>query len=125
MEPFIEARPLCDPLLVQVSTESSGYTAPLYLAPSIYYSQHGDIPSLYRQIDRYTEPSLAVRLKGAIDGLFSTPGVVTTYWKPRKKGRPFRIDVLANLLGHTEAWVNHTRNKFIPVNFSAQPRKPW
>ena len=116
IEPFIETRPFCDPLLVQASTEISGYTTPLYLAPSIYYSQQGDLPSLYRQIDRYLEPRLATRVKASIAEFFSAPGVAATYWKPRQKGRPFRVDVLANLLGRPEAWTNHTRNMFIEKN---------
>ena len=113
IEPWIEARPLCDPLLVKDSTETEGYTTPLYLAPSIYYSQQGDVASLYRQIDRYLEPRIAARVKEAVHGFFKAPGVAATYWKPRPNARPFRVDVLANLLGRPEAWDSHTRNMFI------------
>ncbi len=39
IEPWIEARPLCDPLLVKESTATAGYTTPLYLSPSIYHTR--------------------------------------------------------------------------------------
>lgn len=109
----MEGRPLCDPPLVEVSTVTEGYTTPLYLAPSIYYSQQGEVPALIRQIDRYIEPTMATRLKNGVRAFFKTPGVVVTYWKPRPKGRPFRVDVLASALGRNEAWDDHTGNTFL------------
>jgi hypothetical protein len=112
IQPWIEARPLCDPLLVKESTETAGYTAPLYLSPSIYYSENG-APRLYRQVDKHLEPQIATRVKEAVRGFFSAPGVAAIYWKPNPKARPFRVDVLANLLGRPEAWDSHTRNTFI------------
>jgi hypothetical protein len=115
IEPWIEARPLCDPLLVKDSTETAGYTSPLYLSPSIYYADN-DTPSLYRMVDKYLEAGTAARVKEAVKGFFTSPGVAATYWKPKPKARPFRIDVLANLLGRPEAWKSHTRNMFIDTN---------
>ena len=115
IEPWIEARPLCDPLLVKESTETAGYTVPLYLSPSIYYADH-DTLSLYRMMDKYLEAKTATRVKEAIKEFFSAPGVAAIYWKPDPKARPFRVDVLANLLGHPEAWDNHTRNMFLTCN---------
>ncbi|MDP2900528.1 MAG: DNA double-strand break repair nuclease NurA [Candidatus Bathyarchaeota archaeon] len=115
IEPWIEARPLCDPLLVKDSTETAGYTSPLYLSPSIYYADN-DTPSLYRMVDKHLEAGTAARVKEAVKGFFTAPGVAATYWKPKPKARPFRIDVLANLLGRPEAWKSHTRNMFIDPN---------
>ncbi|HIH89506.1 TPA: DNA double-strand break repair nuclease NurA [Candidatus Bathyarchaeota archaeon] len=115
MEPWIEERPLCDPLLVKDSTETPGYTAPLYLSPSIYYADN-DTMGLYRMVDKHLEESVAVRVKRAVRGFFSAPGVAATYWKPTPKARPFRVDVLANLLGRPEAWNSHTRNMFTDPN---------
>ncbi len=115
IEPWIEARPLCDPLLVKDSTETAGYTSPLYLSPSIYYADN-DTPSLYRMVDKHLEAGTAARVKEAVKGFFTAPGVAATYWKPTPKARPFRIDVLANLLGRPEAWKSHTRNMFIDPN---------
>ena len=115
IEPWIEARPLCDPLLVKDSTETAGYTSPLYLSPSIYYADN-DTPSLYRMVDKYLEAGTATRVKEAVKGFFTAPGVAATYWKPKPKARPFRVDVLANLLGRPEAWKSHTRNMFIDPN---------
>ena len=115
MEPWIEARPLCDPLLVKESTETAGYTSPLYLSPSIYYSDN-DTMSLYRMVDKYLEEGMATRVKRAMRGFFSAPGVAAIYWKPVPKARPFRVDVLANLLGRPEAWNSHTRNMFLASN---------
>ena len=115
IEPWIEARPLCDPLLVKESTETAGYTVPLYLSPSIYYADH-DTLSLYRMMDKYLEAKTATRVKEAIKEFFSAPGVAAIYWKPDPTARPFRVDVLANLLGHPEAWDNHTRNMFLTCN---------
>lgn len=115
IEPWIEARPLCDPLLVKESTETAGYTVPLYLSPSIYYTDN-DTPSLYRMVDKYLEAEMATRVKEAVKGFFSAPGVAATYWKPGPKAHPFRIDVLANLLGRPEAWNSHTRNMFLTSN---------
>ncbi len=115
MEPWIEERPLCDPLLVKDSTTTPGYTAPLYLSPSIYYSDN-DTMSLYRMVDKHLEGDTAVRVKRAIREFFSAPGVAAIYWKPSAKARPFRVDVLANLLGRPEAWNSHTRNMFTDPN---------
>ena len=115
IEPWIETRPLCDPLLVKESTETAGYTTPLYLSPSIYYADN-DTLSLYRMVDKYLEAETAKRVKEKIKEFFSAPGVATTYWKPGPKARPFRVDVLANLLGRPEAWNNHTRNIFLARN---------
>ena len=115
MEPWIEARPLCDPLLVKESTETAGYTSPLYLSPSIYYSDN-DTMSLYRMVNKYLEEGMATRVKRAMRGFFSAPGVAAIYWKPVPKARPFRVDVLANLLGRPEAWNSHTRNMFLASN---------
>ena len=115
MEPWIEARPLCDPLLVKESTETAGYTSPLYLSPSIYYSDN-DTMSLYRMVNKYLEEGMATRVKRAMRGFFSAPGVAAIYWKPVPKARPFRVDVLANLLGRPEAWNSHTRNMFLTSN---------
>ena len=115
IEPWIEARPLCDPLLVKESIETAGYTTPLYLSPSIYYA-NSDALSLYKLIDKHLEPNIAARVKEVVKGFFLAPGVVATYWKPSPKGRPFRVDVLANLLGRPEAWNSHTRNMFIDTN---------
>ena len=115
IEPWIEARPLCDPLLVKESTETAGYTVPLYLSPSIYYADN-DTLSLYRMMDKYLEAKTATRVKEAVKGFFSAPGVAAIYWKPDPTARPFRVDVLANLLGHPEAWDNHTRNMFLTCN---------
>ena len=115
MEPWIEERPLCDPLLVKDSTTTPGYTAPLYLSPSIYYSDN-DTMSLYRMVDKHLEEDTAVRVKRAIREFFSAPGVAAIYWKPSAKARPFRVDVLANLLGRPEAWNSHTRNMFTDPN---------
>ncbi len=113
LAPFMEERPLCDPPLVEESTATEGYTTPLYLAPSIYYSQQGEVLVLVRQIDKYIEPTTAARLKEGVKGFFKTPGVVATYWKPKPKGRPFRVDVLASSLGRSEAWDTHQRNVFL------------
>jgi len=115
IEPWIEARPLCDPLIVKESTETAGYTVPLYLSPSIYYADN-DTLSLYRMVDKYLEAETATRVKEAMKGFFSAPGVAATYWKPGPKARPFRVDVLANLLGRPEAWNNHIRNVFLASN---------
>ncbi len=115
IEPWIEARPLCDPLLVKESTETAGYTSPLYLSPSIYYADN-DTASLYRMVDKYLEAGTATRVKEAVKGFFSAPGVAAIYWKPGPKARPFRVDVLANLLGRPEAWSSHTRNMFLTGN---------
>ena len=115
IEPWVEARPLCDPLLVKESTETAGYTTPLYLSPSIYYADN-DTPSLYRMVDKYLKVDIATRIKEAMKGFFKTTGVATTYWKPGPKARPFRVDVLANLLGYPEAWNSHTRNMFLAPN---------
>lgn len=115
IEPWIEARPLCDPLLVKDSTETAGYTAPLYLSPSIYYADN-DTPSLYRMVDKHLEAGTAARVKEAVKGFFAAPGVAATYWKPKPRARPFRVDFLANLLGRPEAWKSHTRNMFIDTN---------
>jgi hypothetical protein len=115
IEPWMETRPLCDPLLVKDSTETAGYTTPLYLSPSIYYTDN-DTLSLYRLADKYLEPNITARVKEAIKEFFLAPGVVATYWKPRQKGHPFRVDVLANLLSRPEAWNSHTRNMFIDTN---------
>ncbi len=119
IEPWIEARPLCDPLLVKDSTETAGYTSPLYLSPSIYYADN-DTPSLYRMVDKHLEAGTAARVKEAVKGFFTAPGVAATYWKPKPKARPFRIDVLANLLGRPEAWKSHTRNMFIDPNLNLE-----
>lgn len=115
MEPWIEERPLCDPLLVKDSTTTPGYTAPLYLSPSIYYSDN-DTMSLYRMADKHLEEETATRVKRAVRGFFSAPGVAAIYWKPSAKARPFRVDVLANLIGRPEAWNSHTRNMFTDQN---------
>ncbi len=115
MEPWIEARPFCDPLLVKDSTDTAGYTAPLYLSPSIQYADN-DTTGLYRMVDKYLEEGTAMRVKRAVRGFFSAPGVAATYWKPTPKGNPFRVDVLANLLGRPEAWNSHTRNMFTDAN---------
>ncbi|MCX6648034.1 MAG: DNA double-strand break repair nuclease NurA [Candidatus Bathyarchaeota archaeon] len=115
IEPWIEARPLCDPLLVKESTETAGYTSPLYLSPSIYYADN-DTPSLYRMVDKYLEAGTAARVKEAVKGFFTAPGVAAIYWKPGPRARPFRVDVLANLLGRPEAWNSHTRNMFLAPN---------
>jgi hypothetical protein len=115
IEPWIETRPLCDPLLVKESTETAGYTSPLYLSPSIYYADN-DTASLYRMVDKYLEAGTATRVKEAVKGFFSAPGVAAIYWKPGPKARPFRVDVLANLLGRPEAWSSHTRNMFLASN---------
>ncbi len=115
MEPWIEERPLCDPLLVKDSTTTPGYTTPLYLSPSIYYSDN-DTMSLYRMVDKHLEEETATRVKRTIRGFFSAPGVAAIYWKPSAKARPFRVDVLANLLGRPEAWNSHTRNMFTDPN---------
>ena len=68
IEPWIEARPLCDPLLVKDSTETAGYTAPLYLSPSIYYADN-DTMSLYRMVDKYLEEGTATRVKRGGEGI--------------------------------------------------------
>jgi hypothetical protein len=115
IEPWIEARPLCDPLLVRESTETAGYTTPLYFSPSIYYTDN-DTPNLYRQLDKHLEPGIATRVKEAMKGFFTAPGVAAIYWKPGPDARPFRVDVLANLLGRPEAWNSHTRNMFLDPN---------
>ena len=115
IEPWIEARPLCDPLLVKESTATAGYTTPLYLSPSIYHTDN-DTRSLYRMVDKYLEVGTAARVKEAVKEFFTAPGVAAIYWKPSSKARPFRIDVLANLLGRPESWNSHTRNMFLTPN---------
>jgi hypothetical protein len=115
MEPWIEKHPLCDPLLVKDSTTTQGYTAPLYLSPSIYYSDN-DTMGLYRMADKHLEKDTAVHVKRTIREFFSAPGVAAIYWKPSAKARPFRVDILANLLGRPEAWNSHTRNMFTDPN---------
>jgi hypothetical protein len=115
MTPWIEARPLCDPLLVKNSTETPGYTVPLYLSPSIQYADN-DTTGLYRMVDKYLDEGMAAKVKRAVRGFFSAPGVAATYWKPKPKANPFRVDVLANLLGRPEAWNSHTRNMFTDAN---------
>ena len=115
IEPWIEARPLCDPLIVKESTETAGYTVPLYLSSSIYYADN-DTLSLYRMVDKYLEVDTATRVKEAVRGFFTAPGVAAIYWKPGPNARPFRVDVLANLLGRPEVWNSHTRNMFLASN---------
>ncbi len=115
MEPWIEARPLCDPLLVKDSTNTQGYTLPLYLSPSIQYADN-DTSVLYKIADNNLDGDTATRVKRAVRGFFSAPGVAATYWKPTPKANPFRVDVLANLLGRPEAWNSHTCNMFLDAN---------
>lgn len=113
IEPFMEARPLCDSPLIHASTETEGHTLPLYLAPSTQYSKHEVASSLNRQIDRRLDPESGGRMKAALKSFFSSPGVAVIYWKPTAKGRPFRVDILSSSLGHPEAWDSHTRNMFL------------
>jgi hypothetical protein len=108
IEPFIERRPLCDAALV-ASIRSEGYTKPLYLAPTIFYARN-ELPSLYNRINKVVEGEMATAVKGALESFFTSPGVLTTYWKPTPKAAPFRVDIIASSLGHSEPWRQRERN---------------
>ena len=112
LEPFLERRPLCDTALMRTSTGGEGYTQPLLLAPSIYYGR-SEAPALYERIRRSLPRETASRVVGGLRSFFDTPGVAVTYWRPPGADRPFRVDILANALGHSEPWIRRTDNEFV------------
>jgi hypothetical protein len=113
LKPFIEDHPMCDPVLVQYSTDIEGYTVPLYLASTIFNSSNNRIVSLMRNLENQIGSEESSKIRASIQAFFKSPGVASLYWKPTPKGRPFRVDVLASCIGRDEAWETHTRNLFI------------
>lgn len=108
---FLEERPMCDVALIRASTDDEGYSTPLLLAPSIYYSRE-NTPALYRRIRRTIEPEKAERVIFALKAFFACPGVAMTYWKPTLDGSPLRVDVSASALGYADPWEKRGRNIF-------------
>jgi len=106
-------KPLSDPELVEASTRDSGFSHPLLLAPSIYYRRGDTLPSLYRRIRGLLPKERAERVVSALEGFFSRPPVAITYWKPRRDGRPFRVDVSGSSLGKTSSMRNVKPNIFV------------
>jgi len=120
MEPFIEARPLCDAALIRTSTDVEGYTQPLLLAPSIYYGREA-APSLYSRIEDNLSKERADNVVNALKRFFSGPGVAVTYWKPNMRGRPFRVDLSAAALGYDEPWGRKRGNTFVEADRDLRP----
>jgi len=120
IEPFMERRPLCDAALVMASTRSEGYTRPLYLAPTIFYARD-DFPSLYNRINKALEKEMAAAVREALESFFTSPGVLTTYWRPTPKAAPFRVDIIASSLGHPEPWRQRERNLLLEEETDMAP----
>jgi len=106
-------KPLSDPEVVEASTEDSGFSHPLLLAPSIYYRRGDTIPYLLRRIRGLLSRELAERVVSALEGFFSRPPVAITYWKPRRDGRPFRVDISGSSLGKTMSMKDVKSNMFV------------
>lgn len=113
MEPLMDVRPVCDLALVNESTSGEGFTAPLLLAPSIYYGRGEKTPDLYRRIRNTVEPELAERAVSALRAFFGIPGVAVTYFRPMSGVRPLRVDISVSTLGYGEPWEDRKRNEFV------------
>ena len=109
LQPFIESSPLCDTALVRDCTATTGYTAPLLLAPSSHLRDAQ--PSLHARIGRTLGPTASPPVINALTRFLQSPGVAVTYWKPQPLGRPFRVDLLATTLGHDESWGTRFSNR--------------
>ena len=120
IEPFIERRPPCDAALVKFSTGSEGYTRPLYLAPTIFYARD-ELPALYNRIKRALDEETSTAVRGALESFFTSPGVLTTYWRPTPKAEPFRVDIIASSLGHPEPWRQRERNLLLEEGADMAP----
>ncbi|MFP3950793.1 MAG: DNA double-strand break repair nuclease NurA [Candidatus Bathyarchaeia archaeon] len=113
MDRFFEERLLCDTSLINEVTRSEGYTLPLLLAPSIYHRRGDDVPSLLKRITDNLSSRKAEELSDAFKRLFNAPSIAVFYWKPGSRHRPFRIDILASSLGHSEPCRDVRDNRFV------------
>ena len=120
-EAFLERRPLCDTALVNEVAKGEGYTQPLLLAPSIYYGRDTGTPDLYKRIRNNVGDLKADPMIRALEGFFKCPGVAVTYWKPSDKARPFRVDVSASWLGHSDPWDRLKSNMFVDPGTDLKP----
>ncbi|MBN1683347.1 DNA double-strand break repair nuclease NurA [Candidatus Bathyarchaeota archaeon] len=113
LKPFIESRPLCDTKLIEFSNIEEGYSQPLYVAPSIYYSRDRTIPAFYNLLDKTLEKETSKKMKESFEAFFGCPGVATIYWKPKENARVFRVDILSSILGDNEPWSEKKRNELM------------
>ena len=113
LHPFIEPSPLCDTALIWDCTSNTGYTSPLLLAPATPVRAPAN--TLFTRIRRTLGPQ-AAPLIDAVNRFLGSPGVAVTYWKPRPRGRPFRVDLLATHLDQTKSpGVNRITDARAPV----------
>lgn len=117
IEPFLDAKPLCDISLIEHSVSKTGFSIPLLLAPSIYYGGE-DIPAFYSRIKRVVGGVLADRVISALNAFFSTPGIMVTYFKPTLDARPLRVDLAASTLGLKEKCRSRKERAFIDERLS-------
>lgn len=123
LKPFIESRPLCDTKLIEFSNMEEGYSQPLYVAPSIYYSRDKTIPAFYNLLDKTLDKETSKKMKESFEAFFGCPGVATVYWKPSKKARVFRVDLLSSMLGDNEPWSTKKRNELMNYYYKEEVEK--
>jgi len=104
---------LTDLEVVEASAENQGFSHPLLLAPSIYYRSGDTVSSLNRRVRALLPREVAERVIAALEGFFSRPAVALTYWRPRRDGRAFRVDISGSSLGYGTPMMETTQNTFV------------
>jgi len=113
LRPYIEKNPFFDSELVEESRVNEGYTMPLNIAPSIYYSRDKTIPAFFNLLDKTLDKDKAKILKESFESFFGCPGVATIYWRPTDKARTFRVDFLSSSLGDFDPWSLKNKNSLM------------
>jgi hypothetical protein len=118
-----DIKPLTDLEVVEASAEAQGFSHPLLLAPSIYYRRGDTVSSLNRRVRALLSKEVAERVIAALEGFFSRPAVALTYWRPRRDGRAFRVDISGSSLGYGTPMMEARRNTFVAEDYDLRTLK--
>jgi hypothetical protein len=120
IESYLSYKPICDTALISKLTNSEGYSTPLILAPSIYFTRD-DRQALFNRIRDNISLRDSDIIIQAINKYFEIPPIVLTYWKPTPTTSPFRIDIAGHSLDQHEPHLNLKGNILIEQTSVLKP----